>query len=1452
MGVVILLLLTTVVFSFPSVQTATAKRAAVWFNKQYDQSLTLETFRYVFPNQLKFNEVYIPDEEGDTLIYTGKLDFYFTGFNSVTNTLGSGEIEIKKLRFNWLKKEGAEEFNFKKFIQKFSSKDSVKSKPPFGLEVDDIKISDGLFHYEDFNCDSCDAYFLKDIDLDIDGFDLNGDYVEAEVKSLSFKDEYSFRVKQLKGELAYQENYIEARNLNLETERTKLVGDFRLDYPDMEAFSSFLEKVRITADIEEGSVADKDIQVFASKYTDFGTVLLKGKFKGPVNQLEMKDLALEFGKNTSLEGEILLKDPSVTDSLFVNSSKMKFSTITEDVEWFYGLFSDTTLPSVVASLGQVDFEGSFNGYLKDFSTKGEVTTEVGKVKANLSMSNLKNAKKAFYKGSIELDKIDLGILVNDTSLGLINGLFEVDGNGLNPATMASELKARVSLLQFNQYNYSGITIDGRIDDGKFNGDLNIEDPNLEFDFRGFASFTGDTSTYDFVSQIKSADLYALNLADDTISFVTSELDIDFKALNYDKWAGTIKVTNSTYENSNNYYFFQDILIASDGMDTNRTLSINSNILDGKLEGNYTLKGVADVFQYHTGKYFSLVKKVKPPEKENFSFELSVKNTLVVSEILIPELDIEPGSSIKGRYLSEGQQLDIDIISKGVRYDKYLVKNADLNYSGGEEKSRLAFNISEMSLPTGFQIDSIRLANFYYRDTLFYTLKWILRDSIDSRSRFKGFAIQEDSLSFLLGVNKSGFNIGNEDFEVNSGNRIRIDTGGIHIENLQINNKERQLAINGNISDNPHEILRLNLRGFGIDLANYFIASPQARFGGELYGNIILSQLLGSPRFAANLKIDSMMMNNTALGDLELNSDWSLKNDSIKISANMMLGELNTMTIDGFYQPDSLGSINFDIIFDHFRLVAFNPLLDGIAENLRGFLSGGMHIKGNTGSPEITGTVTLPKVAFTVSFLQTDYNLTGTPTVEISENKISFPRLKLKDSRFGTEGTLSGDITHNNFSDVNLDLRVDGKELLALNTTSSGDDAYYGTAFIGGSVYLKGPPDELKISAVVTTERETQFNIPIGGATEVGKSGFVNFVSNEEDTLKIEQNRLIVDKGISIDFDISVDQDAELNIIIDEQTGNRLFAKGDGNIKLSIDPYSDMQLFGIYTVAEGEYQFNIEGMFNKKFKVQRGGTVTWNGDPYNANLNLQALYTTKADPGIIVPQYNGGNTLVEVYLNLSGPLSNPDISFDIKTPRAGSNTQTVISNRLTDEQQTNQQVFSLLATNSFAPENSFVGGSGLGINEWDLLTSQAEAWINQLTGDYNITLDYQGNSQSVDPSAVAASQEEVEVGVSTQFFNDRVTVNGSVGVPLGENQNEVAGDFEIEYSITEDGRFRTKVFNRSVQDQYSFSQQNQQGLGFFYRLDFDSWNNFIPKLVNRNKEAKKEEEPTEEKEPEESK
>ncbi len=1454
-GLLALLIVLSATFFIPAVQLKVARQAQNWFNNTYQTNLQLEGFQYVFPNTVYLHNVLLPCQENDTLISAQKVEFSFRSYQKSTNTLNTGPVVLKGYKFNWLKYPGEDSTNFQKFIASFKSdKPRDTTKPEVKLNMASILLDSGRFHYEDLNCDSCRKFLLHELNVAVEDFALEGKYLNADILNLSFKDEQGLRVKSLSAQAAYQAREMRLNNLKLVTGLSELRGDIALQYAEMKSFKNFVNEVNLSAQIEYGYLASSDIQYFAPAFPNFKTFTLRGAVEGPVNNFAAKDFDLTLGKDTRFRADVKVENATKPDSLYLSSSNLKIKTLPEDVRFIAGLFTDTALPQTLKKLGPMRLKGSYRGYLNDFSAQGDFKSDALSLSTKIKLQDPGDPKRIAYQGRVEVQELNLGLLTENSALGLLKANLKLKGKGADPVSMNTSIEGEIQRFDFKDYRYGAMAVNGRINKGEFEGLFKANDPNLDFDFEGKASFGRDTSQYDFVMRVDTANLNALNLVEDSISTFTGLLNIDFIALDYDQWTGSIQLSDFSYEDSQSAHYFQDVKITSNGLDSSKTLKVESAILNAELKGQYTFAGINSIIK-NTYRRFNAADTVESQiVPETFSFDINLNKPEILTSLLLPKLQIEPGTQLKGAFADENQQLSIDLKSRGLRYGATVFKGIDLNMISGTRQSELAFNLRQTELASGYIIDSLALENFYQNDTLQYRLTGILRDSIDSRVNLEGFAIQKSNRSFLVGLDSSHFNVGKSDFKIPNGARFYIDSSRYFIEDFSITNGSQGVYVNGAISKTSNEVLRVEMQNFSVKILNYFLKSDKSKFDGSLEGSLIVTSLLGDPKFVTDLNIDSLSLNKTLLGNLNLISDYSLRNDTISLNSELVLGRRKTMQAQGYYQTDSAGSINLDLSFDRFRLTALNPIVSVVATNLRGMLNGNLSIKGKTRAPEINGKLFLPKVAFTISFLQSDYNLVNNPYVEITSNAIKFPQLELRDTKFGTKGTLGGEITHRNFRDFNLDLEINTDELLVLNTQSDENDAYYGRAFATGTIDLEGPPEALDVTARVQTERNTNFNIPIGGATEVKRSNFVKFVSPKtpEDSLSILTNQFDIDKGLSLEFAIEVDQSAQVNIILNQSTGNKLSATGEGQIKLNMSPSSEMQLFGIYTVAKGEYNFNLEGLLNKTFKVQRGGTVNWNGDPYSAQLNITAMYTTRANPQPFLGDISSGNTRTEVYLSIAGPLTNPEISFDIKTPRASSTVQAVLSNRLRETEAMNQQVFSLLAFNSFTPQSNFLAGTSGGINEWDIIANQAAAYLNRFTGGYEVSLSYQQNSfNNQDANTAGTDNSELEVGVSKDFLDERLTISSSVGVPLNSSQGNVAGDFEITYSLTEDGRLRAKAFNRAVDNDFNISlgrqQLYQQGVGLSYQVDFNNLGELWAKVLGKSEEGRKEEEPQPKKE-----
>ncbi len=1449
------LLLLTMLFAIPAVQSRAAKWTVSWVNNRFETQISIDRLQFVLPDQIIIKNLYLPDRSGDTIVFASEADVHFGGYFSETKSAKSSGVQLHDLKFYWQTLPGDSVSSFMQFVDKIDGDDN-SSSAPFGLTVEDIEITNGRYLMEDLNCDSCFSFFLTDLNLAVSSFKMKGSSIALDLNSLRAKDQRSVDIESLTTHFEMDSSQMHFEALKFKTAESNFDGDLHFAYQGFPDFKSFTEKVALKSSVKTALVNQRELQFFAADYPNFGTVKLKGQMEGLVEDFELKNVELSLGNQTKIRArELVIKNTLQTDSLYFKAKGFKYqSSRMESQRWMH-LFSESPLPKQLETLSDIKLIADFNGYWRNFETDIDLQTNLGDVSLQLELNIWDSLQPPVYRASLSTSAFDLATLLQQPKLGIAQLQAKLDGEGFSIDELKTSLQGQIQQLEFNNYVYSGIAVNGHFERSLFNGDLAINDPNFKFNFSGLAGFEADTSTYNGKAVVHYADLHKLHFIDDTIALAQTEVNLNFKALNYDKWVGTVALSNSTYESPARFYFFNEIFAQSSGFKGDREFLFESDLADFNLSGEYSFSGIKQAL---LSQYSQLVKTkewVKPPHDQNFDFGFFFNNTELVSELFVPQLKLEANTTIEGHYESESNTLTANVESGEIWYQQNAITNIELFLKASQEKTQLRFDLGSIQLANQRRFDSVQLGNYIFNDTLFYDLSGIFRDSVDSRISVLGYAIQDDTLSYELGFLKGNFNVGYQDFVFNDKNRIVIDTGGAHIHNFVLSHQDEHLFVNGNISKNQNEILRLGIENFSMDLPNYLLGSRAAKFDGSVSGEVILSQLLLQPKFAAEIDMDSLTINQSWLGNLSLASDWMMNSDSVFLRGDMERGELSIFDGEGVYVTDSLGQLNIVADFNRFKLNALDPFLEDITQDNHGFLSGSLKLTGNSFKPKLNGVLQLADAGFKVGFLQTEYTFIGNPQLELVNSELRFDKLRLRDSKYLTQALLKGDLTHQNFTDFNLNLHIDANDFLVLDTDSKSEDPYYGTAFVSGTIDINGPLDDILIKANVTSEKNTEFYLPIDGATEVEEVEFVHFVdySNVDNIEEVIGRGLAAQasaSGVSIDFNMTINPSASIGIIIDREIGNILVSRGFGNLQLTMDQFGEMGMFGTYTVHEGFYNFvfaTSQGTsflsLQRKFELLRGGTVVWNGDPLEALINVTGRYQTKADPTVLVPSYTGGRTLTIVDLSLQGDLMDPDINFDISTPRAGNSIQSVIDGQLTEIDVMYKQVFSLLAINQFAPNE----GLDYDVNDnrslaLSALASQATNYLNQLTGDYQFSLGYQvatdkSNRSAIDAAKTTQSSDELEVGVSKRFFDERVVVNTSLGVAVGEvndDQSQLAGDFEIVYNVTKDGRIRAKVFNRSIQNQtYNPGSQNyQQGLGLFYSVDFENGKDLKQKVFGK--------------------
>ncbi len=671
-------------------------------------------------------------------------------------------------------------------------------------------------------------------------------------------------------------------------------------------------------------------------------------------------------------------------------------------------------------------------------------------------------------------------------------------------------------------------------------------------------------------------------------------------------------------------------------------------------------------------------------------------------------------------------------------------------------------------------------------------------------------------------------INSEDWAIQEKVRISFNNGKTEISNFDLTNGIQKLSIDGTLSDDPDDLLTVGFKDFSLKTLNPFVKTLGVTLDGHLNGETKLSNLLKSPNIKDDLKVDSLNFNNTYIGNLAENSSYDKENNIANIYTQILAGNKETFKVEGNLNlKDKL--IDLSVKLDDSELTVLEPFVNELVSNLKGNITSDLTVKGPFSKPEINGTLSLNKAQLTVNYLKTTYTISD--DVSVNNSVIKIDDLKLNDVD-NNEAIANGTVDLNDINNPNLDVTVNAKKFMALNTTAKDNSIYFGQAYATGTFKFKGPTNRMFIGIDAKTEKGTVFNLPLNSSETVTSKDFITFVS--KDTANTVKKATSFD-GLTMSFKLSVDPNSTTNIFT---TLGNLSGKGNADLNLEINSLGDFEMSGDYIIESGSFDFTAQEVINKKFTIRQGGTIRWTGNPTAAQIQLKAIYALRANLSDLYTAANrdrssNANERVstEVEMGLSGLLLKPDIKLDIFFP-SNPAIKEELQAYFNDENNLNLQAFSLIIRRSFAPGT---GAANLGEQLTSGVTSTAtELLFNQFNNVLSsLNLDF------VDINIRSLS----EANASFKFFNDRIILNAGIVdrrstsdlSPIGFSKNNVGSEVEILALIKKDGSLVGKLANKPPTQQSIFTNSginqntNVTSLGLIYTQQFDNFREFLQKI-----------------------
>lgn len=1440
MALTLLLLSLGITLSLPFVQTKIGNYVTNKLNESYKTDIKIEQVSITIFGGVKLKEVMIKDHHKDTLIFANRIKTNILSFKKLYNgDLFFGDVRIDGLLFNLKTYKGENDTNIDKFVALFDS--GKPSTRPFVLQAKNAYLTNSHFRIIDENLKIAKNLDLSKIDASLSNFQIFGPNVTTKINRMAFKDHRGLNVKNLSSIFTYTKKNILLKELEIETKLSILKGNAALYY-EREDFGDFVNKVKFDVKIDESVLATNDIRYFYNELGKNKIFNFKSHIKGTLNNLMFNKLVLFNGKNQQIVGDVNLKNllGKGNQKFYM---KGNFSKVSSNYKELIDLLPNVlgkNLPSSIDKLGQFNLSGYTEITSKSIQVDAKIKTILGILKSNLVMTNINQIDDASYIGSIILEDFNIGSFLNRKDIGKVSLNFDVIGKGFTEKLLNTSASGKVSKLFYNHYNYSNIIVNGNFKSPLFKGKVNINDPNLLMDFEGLVDISKKDNKYDFQTKIDYANLNKLHFIKDSISIFKGDINMKVAGNSINNLHGIININQTSYQNSKDNYIFDDFVLEST-FDENRvrTITINSpDIIDGKVVGKFQFNQLLKMVENAAGSLYANYSPNKIIKGQYLKFNFNVYNKII--EIFYPEIQVAANTEIKGTINSDNDEFKLNFSSPFIRAFDNNFDKIKINI---DNKNPLYNAFIEMdSIKTKFyKISNFSLINVTAKDTLFV------------RSEFKGgknaqdyynlnlyHTIDKDNNS-VVGIQKSELKFKDYLWFLNENNsesnKILFDKKfkNFSIDNILLTHEKQKIALMGKLRDSTFKDLQLIFEN--VNLGKIIPSVDSLKVVGNLNGKINFKQNNKIYQPTSSIKVDSLKINNIDLGTLNLDIEGDNTFKNFSINSSLENKKLETFIAQGNFSIENNDTkIDLDLRFDQFNLAAFSPIGGEVISNIRGLVSGNANISGFVKKPEINGRLFLEKAGLRIPYLNVDYGFKENSIVDLSENQFIFQNVTLIDSKFKTEGKLNGSIKHKNFSKWNLDLGITADRLVALDTKDLENAAYYGTAFIDGKATISGPTNELLIAVNAKSRNGTEIKIPINNSEAVGNKNFIHFLSPLE-KYNIQRGISIRPKsynGLELKFDLDLTPEAEIEVILDRETGHGMKGKGNGTLLLEINTLGKFNMYGDFQVYEGTYNFKYKGLIDKKFEVKKFSSISWEGDPMRARLNLEANYIANANPSVLLDNPSVNRKVpVEVGIAITGNLSSPEPDFNINFPTISSVLKSEIQTKLNDKDIRQTQALTLLATGGFL-SNEGVNQNAVTKNLYETAGGILDEIFQNADDKFKVGLDI----VSRDNTPGKEADGSIGLTVSTKI-NERISINGKVGVPVGGiNQSAIVGNVEIQYRVNEDGSLNLRVFNRESDINYIGEGFNYtQGLGLTYEVDFDTFSELVNKIFKNQKLSK---------------
>lgn len=1424
-------------------------------------------------NRIIINDLHVKDLAGEDLLKVARLSAKFDLLPLLEGRISISNIQLFGFTIQLNKKTPEDAPNFQFIIDAFTPKEEKTTSTDLDLRINSLLIRRGTLSYDVLSERKTPGKFnANHIKLDniIAGISLKAirnDSINAAIKRLSVDEANSgFELKKLSLQMIGNDQQMRIKDFEIALPHTSIQTDtIRLQYDSIGSLRHFTDGVNFSFRMKPSRITLQDLSAFVPAFGSFRETLQTEIIaSGSLNNLKCSKLSLSSpGRHFYMQGDASLQDLSQPDNAYVFANLSRWQADREGVSFLLRNFGNNT-SRALQNLGNISFRGELSGYFTDLVTYGQIRTDLGEIHTDVKISSNKQEGDLAYSGQVQTQDFDLGSMLDNAQLGKISLNLNVDGSHRKQQYPHIILQGLIASIDYSQYTYQNITLDGEYKQGGFTGKMALEDTNGTIELNGSFNTAKKIPTFNFLATIDHVRPHELNLtsAYQGVEF-SARLNANFTGGSIDEMNGEINLDSLYYTLPDKTFFLNNFKVAAvNESGKEKSLTISSNFLTGNIAGDYSYKtlpaSILNILKRYipalmdNGSTKDLEKKRKPIQtNNNFYFDLHLYDTELISAILNIPLKIYAHSTIKGYFNDESQRLRVEGYFPRMRYKNNFIESGMFLCENPNQQIHTSLRFTNrkpkgtinIALEAQAQNDSIRTilnwgnnANTTYSGSLSTLTRLIRKETPDSLKRHLAHAPVKAPLKTIIQIHQTDAILNDTLWQIHP-SEVVIDSGKIFVNDFKFTHNERHLHIDGTLSKMPEDTIRIDLQDINIGYV-FDIADLGVNFQGEATGPAFASGVLSKPVMSTDLFIRNLGLNEGLLGDAQIHGEWHHDVKGIYLDARIREKDIARTHVHGFIYPiKPTSSLDLQIDAEGTKLKFIHHYMRSITSDFDGRVWGNVHFYGKFKALTMEGKVK-GDASLKVDVLNTTYNIKD--SIFIEPTGLTFRNNRIYDTQ-GHEGKVNGYLHYQHFKNLEYHFNFNVNNMLVMNTKESPDFPFYGVVYATGNATIAGNAnDGVTIDVAMTTNKNTTFTYIKDNVTSAVSNQFINFVDKTPKRLtydsslsdyEVAQKELEKeeeekgDTDIRLNLQIDATPDASMRIIMDPMAGDYISAKGSGNIRTEFFNKGDVKMFGNYRIEQGVYKFSLQEIIRKDFTIQEGSNISFNGSPLDAYLDIQAYYTVNsASLNDLIPNaneyVNQTNVKVNCIMGISGQLTSPDIKLDLELPNEREEVQALVRNYIPDEEQINMQILYLLGIGKFyAPENT---GTAQNSNMMSsVLSSTLSGQLNNALS--NIINNNNWNIGTNFSTGEGWTDMEFEGMLSGQLLNNRLLINGNFGYrdnPLA-NTNFV-GDFEAEWLVTRSGNIRLKAYNETNDRYFTRTNLTTQGIGIIFKKDFDKW------------------------------